>query len=453
MIRLLLYIPILTIILSSCSNFLTWHLDRGIHKASIPSSSEDASKSEDMTGSDLSSDIQKLENLRDKGVITTEEFRKQTSKIKKNTIINKGIKSNLVWSKSTNSGIKGNTSYLQQRKVGTSIFSIDSDGLLTAVSSSDGDILWQVPTNQNVSSGLSVINDKICIGTMDAKLLCYDIESLTNNTHVPLISGIKNATSFSKYQADIDIDLITELSSSILALNNLYLLKLDNDDLYLIDPETEKVVWKSQSINIPLRTKGSSMPLIHNNRVYIARDNGSISSYNQINGTLEWFSIISSRSGRNDLESQRDAEMDIVINNNKIYYGHYQGNIASLDLLSGNIIWSSPFSFINNIKISDNSIYGSTTNDLLVSLDEASGFLNWKIKITKSITEPFIIDDYVMIFTTDGILLGYDKRNGQIVYKKDYGFDLHPQTKFILENNNLYFQTIDGDSISLKISS
>ena len=453
MIRPLLYISVLTVILSSCSNFLTWHLDRGIHKASNPSSSEDISKSEDTTESDLSSDIQKLENLRDKGVITTEEFRKQTSKIKKNIIINKGIKSNLVWSKSTNSGMKGNTSYLQQRKIGTTIFSIDSDGLLTAVSSFDGDILWQVPTNQNVSSGLSVINDMICIGTMDAKLLCYDMESLTNNTHVPLISGIKNATTFSKYQADIDIDLITELSSSILAVNNLFLLKLDNDDLYLIDPETERVVWKSQSVNIPLRTKGSSMPLIYNDRVYIARDNGSISSYNQINGTLEWFTIISSRSGRNDLESQRDAEMDIVINNNKIYYGHYQGNISSLDLLSGNIIWSSPFSFINNIKISDNSIYGSTTNDLLVSLDEASGFLNWKIKITKSITEPFIIDDYVMTFTTDGILLGYDKGSGQIVYRKDYGFDLHPQTKFILEKNNLYFQTIDGDSINLKISS
>ena len=453
MIRPLLYISVLTVILSSCSNFLTWHLDRGIHKAPNPSSSEDVSKSEDTTESDLSSDIQKLENLRDKGVITTEEFRKQTSKIKKNIIINKGIKSNLVWSKSINSGIKGNTSYLQQRKIGTTIFSIDSDGLLTAISSSDGDILWQVPTNQNVSSGLSVINDMICIGTMDAKLLCYDMESLTNNTHVPLISGIKNATSFSKYQADIDIDLITELSSSILAVNNLFLLKLDNDDLYLIDPETERVVWKSQSVNIPLRTKGSSMPLIYNDRVYIARDNGSISSYNQINGTLEWFTIISSRSGRNDLESQRDAEMDIVINNNKIYYGHYQGNISSLDLLSGNIIWSSPFSFINNIKISDNSIYGSTTNDLLVSLDEASGFLNWKIKITKSITEPFIIDDYVMTFTTDGILLGYDKGSGQIVYRKDYGFDLHPQTKFIIEKNNLYFQTIDGDSINLKISS
>ena len=63
MIRPLLYISVLTVILSSCSNFLTWHLDRGIHKASNSSSSEDISKSEDTTESDLSSDIQKLENL------------------------------------------------------------------------------------------------------------------------------------------------------------------------------------------------------------------------------------------------------------------------------------------------------------------------------------------------------------------------------------------------------
>ena len=44
---------------------------------------------------------------------------------------------------------------------------------------------------------------------------------------------------------------------------------------------------------------------------FIARDNGSIASYNKVNGSLNWFTITSSRSGRNDLESQRDAEMDI----------------------------------------------------------------------------------------------------------------------------------------------
>ena len=158
----------------------------------------------------------------------------------------------------------------------------------------------------------------------------------------------------------------------------MYLLKLDNDDLYLIDPKSQDIIWKSESQNIPLRTKGASMPLIYDDNVFVARDNGSVSSYDQTNGTLKWFTIISSRSGRNDLESQRDAEMNILIQDNKIYYGHYQGDISSIDMASGNIIWSSPFSFINNIFIYKNSIYGTTTDNFLVSIDQASGFLNWK---------------------------------------------------------------------------
>ena len=146
------------------------------------------------------------------------------------------------------------------------------------------------------------------------------------------------------------------------------------------------------------------MPLIHNNTVYIARDNGSLSAYDQTNGTLKWLTIISSRSGRNDLESQRDAEMNILVSNNRLFYGHFQGEIAALDLATGDIVWSSPLSFVNNISIHGSSILGSTTSNVLISLDKASGFVNWKNELNKDITEPFIIDKIVMIFSTDGTL-------------------------------------------------
>ena len=166
---------------------------------------------------------------------------------------------------------------------------------------------------------------------------------------------------------------------------------------------------------------------------------------------FQWFTIISSRSGRNDLESQRDAEMNILIQDNKVYYGHYQGDISSIDMASGNIIWSSPFSFINNIFIHKNSIYGATTDNYLVSLDRASGFLNWKKNFQKSITEPFIINNIIMTFTTDGILNAYDRDTGDKIYEKDYGFDLHTKTQFITEKNKIYFQTIDGDTVCIQV--
>ena len=407
-------IILLSMILSSCSNFLTWHLDKGIHKNTSQQSNST------------------VESDRHQKVIMFHLQRYgQPQQI---------------------SGIHGNTGYLKTYKKNNLIYSVDSYGLVSAVSSASGDIVWQIATNYDVSSGISVVSDKVCFGTTDAKLICFDIETLSLNSHLPLITSMKNLTTFSKSSPDIEIDLITELASPILSINNLFLLKLDNDDLYLIDPSSQDVIWKSESQNIPLRTKGASMPLIQNNTVYIARDNGSLSAYDQTNGTLKWLTIISSRSGRNDLESQRDAEMNILVSNDRLFYGHYQGDIASLDLNTGDIVWSSPLSFVNNISIHGSSILGSTTSNVLVSLDKASGFMNWKNEVNKDITEPFIIDKIVMIFSTDGTLFGYDIESGERVYEEEYGYDIHPKTEFIVEKNNIYFQTSDGDTIHLRVN-
>ena len=410
-----LYIILYSFLLTSCSNFFTWHLDKGIHKnktVSLPTN-----------GTQLAQKEMKY-----------------------------NITSSEVWSTSTNDGIQGNTGYLRKKKKNNIIYSVDSRGLMSAVSSDNGEIIWQISTNFNVSSGISLIDDKICFGTADAKLICLEINSLSTNTHLPLITSIKNSTTFSESIPDIKIELLTELASPVLPVNNLILMKLDNDDLYLIDPLTQGIVWKSESQNIPLRTKGSSIPLIIDNDVYIARDNGSISAYDKTTGMLKWLTIISSRSGRNDLESQRDAEMRILAGNDRLYYGHYQGSIASLDRSTGNRIWSSPFSFINNIVLHKSSIYGSTTENILVSLDEASGFLNWKKEINQQITEPFIVKNLIMLFSAEGTLFGYDSETGVEVYKKDYGYDLSPKTQFIVEKNNIFFQTRDGESILLQVN-
>ena len=414
MIKYKINIFMLCLILSSCSNFLTWHLDKGIHKNSSL-----------VVNSTVESEA------------TKENYK---------------ILSKEIWSTSTNSGLHGNTGYLQIYKKNNLIYSVDSYGLMSAVSITNGEIVWQIATNYDVSSGISVLDDKVCFGTIDAKLICFDIETLSVNSHLPLITSMKNITTFSKSSPDVEIDLISELASPILSINNLYLLKLDNDDLYLMDPTSQDVIWKSESQNIPLRTKGASMPLVQNNTVYIARDNGSLSAYDQTNGTLKWLTVISSRSGRNDLESQRDAEMNIFLSDDKIFYGHYQGDIASLDLSTGDIVWSSPLSFINNISMYGNSILGSTTSNVLVSLDKASGFMNWKSEINKDITEPFIIDKIAMIFSTDGTLFGYDIESGEKVYQEEFGYDIHPKTQFIIEKNNIYFQTSDGDTIHLRVN-
>ena len=141
--------------LSSCSNFLTWHLDKGIHKDKSPLTSTEIS-----TVADIDT--------------------------------NYNISSRIIWTTSTNGGMYGNTAYLNMQKVNNIIYSVDTDGLISATSIKDGSIIWQVPTNYNVSSGMSVFNDQICLGTMDAKLACFNIKSLEMNSYIPLVSYIQN---------------------------------------------------------------------------------------------------------------------------------------------------------------------------------------------------------------------------------------------------------------------
>ena len=102
-------------------------------------------------------------------------------------------------------------------------------------------------------------------------------------------------------------------------------------------------------------------------------------------------------------------------------------------------------------SINGSSILGSTTSNVLVSLDKASGFTIWKNELNKDITEPFIIDRIVMIFSTDGTLFGYDIESGERVYQEEYGYNIHPKTEFIVERNNIYFQTNDGETIHLRV--
>jgi outer membrane protein assembly factor BamB len=416
------FIVITTLFLTSCSNFLTWHLDRGIHKG---------------------------KNIKDQ-----ESYSNVPSdNTKENISPANNLKIDMIYKKSISSGLNGNSGYLHIQKLNNILYIADTEGKLSGVDSINGEILWYITTNTEISSGLSIVNDSICLGSANAELLCYNIDSASSNKHTPVVSYLSDLITFSEYNPDIKLQLLTELASPVIPVNNLLLLKLDNDDLYLIDPVNNNLIWKSESQNIPLRTKGASSPLIIDNSIFIARDNGSVSSYNVVNGTLNWFTIISSRSGRNDLESQRDAEMDIIVSGETLYYGHFQGELNALNIKTGDIIWASPFSFINNLSINENSLYGSTSDSQIVSIDKASGFINWKDSLENStLTEPFIIDQLLYVFNTTGNLNVYDKDKGDKIFEKNFDLELHPQTNFIIDKDKVYFHTKDGDIVHLKIT-
>ena len=212
MIALKPFIIALLLVITSCSNLLTWHLDKGIHKqAKIDANQSPSAQVDD-----------------------------------NEVIVKVDISANMVWSKSINSGLEGNSGYLYPVKNNNNIYTVDTDGLLSAIDLTNGNVNWAIPTNREISSGLSVLNDSICLGTARAKLICHNINQLASNKHTPIITSLSNLTKFSEYPVDTEVDLITELAAPVVGINNLFLLKLDNDDLYLINPDNAEVIWQME---------------------------------------------------------------------------------------------------------------------------------------------------------------------------------------------------------------
>ena len=166
------FIILFLLLMSSCSNLLTWHLDKGIHRQAKIDGNQSST-----------------EQIVDNEVITKVD-----------------ISATMLWSKSVNSGLEGNSAYLYQEKKNNIIFTVDTDGLLSAIDLTNGNINWSVPTNREVSSGISVINNSICLGTSSAELICHNINLLASNQHTPIITSLSNLTKFSEYPAETKLD-------------------------------------------------------------------------------------------------------------------------------------------------------------------------------------------------------------------------------------------------------
>jgi outer membrane protein assembly factor BamB len=85
--------------------------------------------------------------------------------------------------------------------------------------------------------------------------------------------------------------------------------------------------------------------------------------------------------------------------------------------LSGDVLWSRPFSSFQAIAIDDNAIYLSSENSDLWSIDRRTGTAFWKQDVlhARKITAPAVIGDKLVVADFEGYLHWFEKSDGQLV--------------------------------------
>ena len=333
------------------------------------------------------------------------------------------------------------------------LYAIDNSGTISAIDIRSLDKLWSKNIDVNVTSGLCYHDESLFFGSNTGKLYGYSINDL--NVGSSLIDSINLFDDSSIETPTItNIQLKSEIASPGIGIGNSIFVKLGDGNVASVNYQDQRVNWTHKGRNISLSIKGTAKIASDFDNVYIARDDGNLISLNSDTGKLNWLSLISPRSGRNDLESLRDVEMTPIIDQGVLFVGFYQGNLAAVDVITGGIIWNIPLSVHSNINLDTSNVYVASSKGTLYSIDRYDGSINWDIVLNEDLlyTEPHIIGKKIITFSTKGDIAVIDRETGNLLHYENIIDELDFQTDIYLIDKVLYILSKNGRLNAININ-
>ena len=118
-------------------------------------------------------------------------------------------------------------------------------------------------------------------------------------------------------------------------------------------------------------------------------------------------------------------KLSLVINNNRVIFVNTLGDISSVNIETGKLLWQTPtqsnqiyessFSLKNSDLILDKKgIFFSNNKNEFYALDETTGVVLWKQNLNSNLRSTFI-ENLIFSVTLEGYLAILDARNGNIV--------------------------------------
>ena len=228
---------------------------------------------------------------------------------------------------------------------------------------------------------------------------------------------------------------------------------------YAINIKTGELLWsKNHSSHFNSQVK------IYKDKFFVIDSQNVLMCYSLNDGSEIW----KVKTEQSLIKSVK--KLSLIINDNKVYFNNSMGDIASVDIKNGNLLWLTPtqsteiigqsfFLKSSNLIANSNSIFLSNNKNEFFSLDLRTGILNWKNKINSSLT-PTIVNNFLFAVTLEGFLVVVDTQQGNIIritdifkqFKRKKRSKIKP-VGFIVGSENIYLTTDHGRLMIIEISS
>ena len=230
------------------------------------------------------------------------------------------------------------------------------------------------------------------------------------------------------------------------------------NELFVIDINTGKEVWRYDASLVSAIANGASSPVVDSNLVIFPSNTGELIALDSKTGSLIWSTnliIAGAISGTLELT---DIDSGPVMYKGLIYSSSLSGKFAAIDSISGGLIWEVPIKTSNNPIINGNAVFIVSNDGNLINLFNNNGSVRWIADISKEIdvnakdaplcSGPLLAQDNIFLVCQDGKVFKIDSNNGK--YTNIFTLDSPSFISPIIINGTMIFYTEDAEVIAYR---
>ena len=337
-----------------------------------------------------------------------------------------------LWSVGVGDGQGDGFYRLQPAISGDVIYAASADGEVLAVDRKRGKTLWELELDIALSGGVGVYEDVLLLGSSEGLVLQLDA-STGEQLWTTMLTG--------------------EILSPPQANGKVVVVQTYNGKLQGLDFTTGELLWTHTSKVPVLTVRGTSVPIIENNRVYAGFANGRVLSFDTQTGAIVWEVRVAIPQGRSEIERIVDVDGTMELGGGELYAASYQGSVVAIDVGAGRKIWQQKVSSFSGVSLGFGNVYAADEDGTLNAFMQNGEGVRWTQGALgyRQLSRPTPVGSYVAVADFEGYLHVLSQVDGDFVGRLRVDND-GVRGDMLSEDGILYVFGNDGDLVAYEIT-
>ena len=296
------------------------------------------------------------------------------------------------------------------------LFFADSEGTLSSIAINNGETVWSTELNF-LASGTAAGFGIVVVADVDGNVIALD-----QKDGAQLWSTNVKGEILSKSVIDTKIVVVKSGSGELIGLNRV----------------SGEIEWSYRSKLPPLTVRGSSSPVLSDDKVFVSFDNGRLGVFDINSGFPLWDGAISYVSGTSELANLIDGDSSPVIEGGLVYTTNYQGNLNIFDIAQKRSVWTNEISSFYSPIIMRGLLIVTEADSTMKSFSLTSLEQSWinEDYLNRELSNPVSYKGSLIVGDFEGYIHIIDPLNGKTIGRKK--LSRKPIKSIFTRSNSLY---------------